>query len=120
MEDINIILSLLWIACMLCYLLGDVLRIFSGNFEPGKIEGKPMTQNVVLGMAVIMVIPIIMAVISVIMEDSANYYINIIVAIIFILFNIVGMKGMKIFDKFLIIISFLFNTLIVWYAWTGL
>jgi hypothetical protein len=120
MEDVKIILSILWVACMLCYLLGDVLRIFSGNFEPGKIEGKPMTQNIVLGMAVIMMIPIIMAVLSVIIESSANYYINIIVAIIFILFNIVGMKGMKIFDKFLIFVSFGFNILIVWYAWTEL
>jgi len=37
MVDTRIILSGLWVALMLTYLLGDVLRIFAGDFEPGKI-----------------------------------------------------------------------------------
>ena len=41
MEDVKIILSGLWVATMLCYLLGDVIRVFSGGTEPGKIAGKP-------------------------------------------------------------------------------
>ena len=31
MEDVQIILSGFWVALMLTYLLGDVLRIFVGN-----------------------------------------------------------------------------------------
>ncbi len=37
MEDVKITLSGLWIALMLTYLLGDVLRIFSGDFKAGEI-----------------------------------------------------------------------------------
>ena len=37
--DTRIILSGLWVALMLIYLLGDVLRIFAGDFEPGKMMG---------------------------------------------------------------------------------
>ena len=36
MEDVQIRLSGLWVALMLTYLLGDVLRIFSGDFKAGK------------------------------------------------------------------------------------
>lgn len=39
MEDTRIILSGIWVATMLTFLLGDVLRIFAGDFEPGKVAG---------------------------------------------------------------------------------
>jgi hypothetical protein len=47
MVDIKIIYSLLWVATVLCYLLGDVLRIYAGNFKPGEMY---------FGIAIIMVI----------------------------------------------------------------
>src|SRR6266480_3853722 len=49
MEDVRIILSASWMALMLTYLLGDVLRIYAGDFKPGKIAGRPATQNLLLG-----------------------------------------------------------------------
>lgn len=119
MEDVKIILSILWVACMLCYLLGDVLRIFSGNFTAGEIDGKPMGQKVWFGMAVIMVIPIVMVFLSLILGFPSNSWVNIIVASIFILFNLAGIKGYKAFDVFLLIVSFVFNALTIYYASTG-
>ena len=118
MDDVKITLSFIWVALMLCYLLGDVLRIFAGDFKPGEIEGKPATQKVYFGMAIIMVIPIVMVVLSLTLDNPINSWINIIVAIFFIVFNLIGMKGMKTYDKFLIIVSFGFNVLTIWYAWT--
>ena len=35
MDEIRIKLSAVWVALMLTYLLGDVLRIFSGDFQAG-------------------------------------------------------------------------------------
>ena len=40
MEQVRIILAGLWVALMLTYLLGDVLRIFAGDFVAGEIDGK--------------------------------------------------------------------------------
>ena len=120
MTDVKITLSFIWVAVMLCYLLGDVLRIFAGDFEPGKIEGKPADQKVYIGMAIIMVIPIVMVVLSLILNYPMDSWVNIIVAIILFVFNIVGMKGMKAYDKFLIIVSLVFNVMTVWYALTRL
>jgi ABC-type transport system involved in cytochrome c biogenesis permease component len=50
MVNTPILLSVLWIALMLIYLLGDVLRIFSGDFEAGKVEGMKVTQGMWLGL----------------------------------------------------------------------
>ena len=44
MAEERIILSGLWVALMLTYLLGDVLRIFAGDFTAGQIDGKEATQ----------------------------------------------------------------------------
>jgi hypothetical protein len=43
MVDVRITLSGLWIAVMLTYLLGDVLRGFAGHVVPGEIQGKAVT-----------------------------------------------------------------------------
>lgn len=118
MVDVKIILSFLWVASMLCYLLGDVMRIFAGDFKSGEIGGKPATQKVWLGAAIIMVIPIIMVILSLILDNPINSWVNIVVAIFFIVFNLIGIKGYKGYDIFLIIVSFGFNVLTIWYAWT--
>ena len=117
MEDIKIILAFMWVATMLIYLLGDVMRIFAGDFKPGELEGKKVSSNVYLGMAVIMVMPIIMIVLTMILGNPVNKWVNIVVAIIFFLFNLVGIKGYKAYDVFLLTISLGFNLLVVWYAW---
>jgi hypothetical protein len=44
--DTRIALSGLWVALMLTYLLGDVMRIFTGDFEPGKIGDWQASQTV--------------------------------------------------------------------------
>ncbi len=118
MEDVKIILSFIWVATMLVYLLGDVMRIFAGDFKPGEIEGKPMTQKVVFGMAIIMLIPIVMVILSLILDFPLNSWVNIIAAIFWIVLNLAGIKGYKAYDKFLLIVSMGFNVLTVYYAWT--
>jgi hypothetical protein len=43
MVDVRITVSGLWVAVMLTYLLGDVLRGFAGHVVPGEIQGKAVT-----------------------------------------------------------------------------
>ena len=118
MEDVRIIITFLWVATMLIYLLGDVMRIFAGDFKAGEMDGKPVKPVTWLGAAIIMVIPIVMIVLTLIMYPLINKVINIIIAIFFIIFNLAGIKGYKVYDQFLLIVSFGFNLLVVWYAWT--
>ena len=117
MESTRIILAGLWAAVMLTYLLGDVLRIFAGDFESGKLSGVEASQGMWLLVAAIMVVPIVMVVLTLIMGYPAIRWVTIGVVLVVVIFNIVALPYPGAYDNFLIAISFIFNGLIVWYAW---
>jgi hypothetical protein len=118
MEDTRIVLSGLWVALMLTYLLGDVLRVFAGDFEAGKIAGGMQpTQGMWLFIAVLMLMPIVMVVLPLTLKYPVIRWANIIVAVFFVVFNLAGLPYPGAYDNFLIIVSFVFNALTVWYAW---
>jgi hypothetical protein len=118
MEDVKIILSALWVALMLNNLLGDVLRIFAGDFTAGEIEGVKMTQVILMGIAIFMLILIVMVFLSLTLPYPVNRWANIIAAIILFGFNLLGLPTYPgAYDKFLIIVGLGFNILTVWYAW---
>lgn len=118
MNDVQIKLSALWVALMLTYLLGDVLRIFSGDFKAGEIGDMPITQTMYLGLAILMVIPVVMVFLTLVLNYPVNRWANIILAIFFFLFNLVGLPTYpSLYDKFLIVVGLAFNVLTVWYAW---
>lgn len=103
---------------MLTYLLGDVLRIFSGDFKAGEIQGMRATQQLWLGIAMLMIIPAIMVVLSVTLENPVNRWTNIIVAVVFFAFNLIGLPTYpSAYDKFLIVVGLVFNAVTVWLAW---
>ena len=111
-------LSIIWVALMLTYLLGDVLRIFSGDFTAGEIGGMQVSQKMFLGLAILMVIPIVMVFLSLTLKQPVNRWANIVVAAFFFIFNLIGLPTYpSAYDKFLIVVGLAFNVLTVWYAW---
>jgi hypothetical protein len=118
MDDVRIILSGLWIALMLTYLWGDVLRIYAGDFTAGEIMGKKVTQGMWLGIAILMLLPIVMLFLSLTLTYPMVRWVNIIAAIFLFGFNLIGLPGYPgAYDKILIIVGLVFNVLTVWYAW---
>jgi len=118
MEDVQIKLSAVWVSLMLTYLLGDVLRIFSGDFQAGEMGGEKVSQGMYLGMAILMTIPIVMVLLSLTLKQPVNRWTNIIVAILLFVFNLVGLPTYpSMFDKYLIVVGLVFNALTVWLAW---
>lgn len=116
--DVRLQLAALWIVLMLTYLLRDVLRIFSGDFKAGEIEGKKVTQGMWLGIAVLMVIPILMVFLSMTLDYQVNRWANIITAAFFFCFNAISLPTYpSAYDRFLLLIGLMFNVLTVWYAW---
>ena len=104
---------------MLTNLLGDVLRIFAGDFKAGEIEGKKMTQKMLMGMAILMLIPIVMVVLSLTLSYPAIRWVNIVAAGFLFVFNLAGLPTYpSAYDKFLIVVGLGFNVLTVWCAWT--
>ena len=118
MVDTRIILSGIWVALMLTYLLGDVLRIFAGDFKAGEIGGMQATQAIWMGATLLMLIPIVMLVLSLTLKYPAIRWVSIVAAIILFGFNLVGLPTYpSAYDKFLIIVGLAFNVLTVWHAW---
>jgi hypothetical protein len=117
MLDTRIILSGIWIALMLIYFLGDVLRIFSGDVA--RMGGtQHFTQAMWLGIAVLMLIPILMVPLSLALPQPVNRWASIIAAVFFFLFNLVGLPGYpSAYDKLLLLVSLGFNVVTVWTAW---
>jgi hypothetical protein len=118
MPDTPIRLAALWVALMLTYLLGDVLRIFAGDFKPGEIGGVRGSPAIWLAAAAIMLVPIVMVVVSVTVDGQLARWIHIGAAIGLFAFNLVGLPTYPgLYDKFLIAVGLLFNALTVWTAW---
>ena len=115
--DTRIILSGLWVALMLTYLLGDVLRIFAGDFVAGEMQGVKATQWMWMAGVLLMLIPIVMVVLSLTLRYPLIRWVSIVVAILVVIFNLVGLPYKGAYDNFLIGVSFVFNALTIWYAW---
>jgi hypothetical protein len=119
MLDTRIILSGLWAATMLTFLWGDVLGSISGYTEPGKIGENvyEATHVIWVGIAALMMIPIVMIVLTLTLNHRAIRWINIIIALFWIIFNLSSLSGYPGYNKFLLTVSMVFNVMIVWYAW---
>ena len=118
MEDIRIILSGLWVSTMLIYLLGDVIRIFAGDYTAGEMQGMKVPTNMWIVAAAMMLIPILMVFLTLVLGYRVNRIVNIGIAALFFLFNLYGLPGYPgLYDKFLLAVSLLFNLTTIWYAW---
>ena len=119
MLDTRITLSGLWVATMLTFLWGDVLGLISGNTEPGKIgEGVyEATHGIWVGIAALMLSPIVMLVLNLTLNHNAIRWANIIVAVFWIVFNLSALSGYPPYNRFLLLVSIVFNVMTVWYAW---
>jgi hypothetical protein len=121
MVDPRILTAALWAALMMVYLLGDVLRIFNGDFEPGKIGGTKLSQTAWLGIAAFMLIPIAMMLLSLVLSGGANRWLNIALSGLLLLFNTVGLPSYPgWYDRFLIVVGLGINTLTIIVAATNL
>jgi hypothetical protein len=115
--DTKIILSASWVVVTLIYLYGDVLRICSGDLAKSMAD-KNFNQSVWLGIAVLMLTPILMVFLTLVLPQPASRWANIIVAAFFFLFNLVGLPTYpSLYDKFLLAVSMGFNVVTIWYAW---
>jgi hypothetical protein len=118
LQEIPIRLAAMWIALMLTYLLGDVLRIFAGDFKPGEIGGMRGTQALWLAVAAVMLIPIVMVIVSVTFDGQVARWATIGAAAGLLLFNVAGLPTYPgLYDKALIGVGLAINTLTIWTAW---
>ncbi len=101
MVDTRIILSALWVSTMLTYLLGDVLRIFAGDFKAGEMMGGAATPAMYFAGAILLLIPIVLVTTSLTWQYPAIRWVTIVAAAVLFLFNLVGLPTYPgAYDKF--------------------
>lgn len=120
MERTKLILAGLWSTLMFTYLLGDVLRMYSGDVKPGELFGQKASQLSYLGIAAFMFIPILMIILNLLFNGNILRWVNLIVTVLLFLINIVGVPSYTSwYDAFLIILSLGINILIFWQAFVN-
>ena len=122
--DIKIKLSALWIVLMFCYTYADILGFYApGNIEElisGEIAGIQMTQGLLLGSAILMVIPSVMVFLSLMLKAKANRWTNIIVGIVYM--GVLGSTFLTgrnpAYYILYAIVKAMLIVLVIWQAWT--
>jgi len=116
--DTKNILPVTWVVVTLIYIYGDVLRICSGDLAKNPMADMNLNQFVWLGIAVLMLTPILMVFLTLVLPQPVSRWANISVAVFFFLFNLVGLRTYpSLYDKFLLVVNMGFNVVTIWYAW---
>lgn len=117
--DLKVIFSTLWIVVMFNMIFADILTLYIPEFLNEILTGATpvqITQELMLGMAIIIEIPIAMVFLSRVLKYRANRWANIIASVITILFVVVG-GSLILHYIFFAAIEVVCLLLIIWYAW---
>ena len=112
MTDVKIVLAALWIAHFLLWTFGDMASLLQEIAEP-------VDNNLLLFVAVpLAIIQALMIFFSLVGKAKLMRWVNIIVAVVFFLFNIGFVAEAQFGWEYLLGAGYLvFSGLIVWYAW---
>ena len=125
-EDIKIHvrfkLFALWSSVMFFYIYGDFFELF----QPGKLQEMisartplgHVSQGVLLGMSLIMVMPSLMPFLSLILPAGVNRWMNIVLGALYSVIMILVIRGGWHFYVLYGLIEVTLTVLIVWHAWT--
>ena len=118
MEPHRVQLAVCWVALMLIYLLGDVLRLYEKGQAAAFIDGKPMTQTHLMMAALLMLIPVLLALGMVFLPRGFARWAGIIGSLLLFIVNIFGVAGYSgLFDRMLIVISLALNAFTAVWTW---
>ncbi len=118
MDPRRVQLAVCWVVLVLIYLLGDVLRLYEKGQTAAMIDGKPMTQIHLMLAAILMIIPILLALGMVFLPREVAKWSGIVGAIILFIINIVGVGSYSgLFDRMLICLSLALNLFTAVWTW---
>jgi len=123
LEDWKIKISMLWLFPLLGFLASMVFMLIEpGMLEEGTLQGIQMTAEVLLVGAIIdVLLPLVMAFLSLTLKDSINRWLNMVVGGIFAVFECITLLEKSATAKgyvlLMLIAAIVALVLIVWYAW---
>ena len=123
MEDWKIKISVLWLFASVAFLAHQILVLMEpgiiAQLTAGEAEGLKIGPELILFFAILMLVPLLMAFLSLTLKDSINRWANIIVGAVFAVFFIGVIASVaKLSGEMLMTFSTVVAlVLIVWYAW---
>lgn len=123
LEDWKIKISVLWLFSAVAFLAHQILALLEpgviAGIMAGEVEGMKIGSELILLFAILFLVPLIMAFLSLTLKDSINRWANIIVGAVFAaLFIAVIATVAKLSGEILMTLSTVVAlALIVWYAW---
>ena len=127
MEDWKIKISVLWLFSAVAFLAHQILALMEpgviAGIMDGEVEGMKIGTELILLFAILFLVPLIMAFLSLTLKDSINRWLNIIVSVVFIVL-IVPFSGFDLIPTAYLpsmiataIVEVVALVLIIWYAW---
>lgn len=125
MEDWKIKISVLWLFASIAFLAHQILLLMEpgilSQLMAGEAEGQKIGPELVLFFAILMLVPMLMAFLSLTLKDSMNRWVNILVGIIFTVIwssGIVDAVQSAYWGGALMTLSAVMaSVLIIWYSW---
>lgn len=122
LEDWKIEIAILWIIGDLAAVVGLMLSSIDALSQASaEVGGIPVTPELLLVFAVMFLIPLVMAFLSLMLKDQANRWTNMIMGIVYFAFGIMQLSMHLSAPYYLLtgIAGVAASALLVWYAWTS-
>jgi len=127
LEDWKIKVSVLWIFAELTGLASSILmlleqRVLKEILDWGTVKGMEMKPEYLLVGAIFMLVPLVMAFLSLTLKDSTNRWANIIVGIVWLGLGLTALPtyvAEPAYATLMWLAGGVALALIVWYAWTS-
>jgi hypothetical protein len=125
LEDWKIKISVLWLFASIAFLAHQIIMLMEpgiiAQLMAGEAEGQKISPGMILFSAILMLVPMMMAFLSLTLKDSLNRWLNIIVGTVFAvlwLISVIEATRSAYWGGALMTFSAVVaSALTVWYAW---
>jgi hypothetical protein len=125
LEDWKIKITVLWLFAAVAFLAHQILVLMEpgiiAQLMAGEAEGQKIGPELILSFAILMLVPMVMAFLSLTMKDSINRWVNIIVGGVFAALWFIGVVDAALSaywgGALMTLSAVVASALIVWYAW---
>jgi hypothetical protein len=125
LEDWKIKISVLWLFGSVAFLAHQILVLIEpgiiAQLMAGEAEGLKIGPELILFFAILVLVPLVMAFLSLTLKDSMNRLVNIIVGAVFAALWFIGVVSATLSaywgEALMTLSAVVASILIVWYAW---
>lgn len=118
--DVRIKIAALWGAMMMLYIYNDFFHLFKPDAIQDIMDGSmglvDITQIGMFVASVMMAIPVIMGLLTLVLQRKASRIANIIAGSLYTVINVANLPGEWAFYIFLGILQIAFTLLVIWYS----